>query len=254
MNLPELSFGQFETVFNMFSLTIAVMGAAAFFFILARDQVAPKYRVALIISAVVVSIACYHYVRIFESWNAAYALGESGTYGPSGKPFNDAYRYADWLATVPLLLTELVLVLALVREKTNSLILRLVVASVLMLALGYPGELEREDMLARGVWGFLSSIPFAYILWVLWGELTKALEKQPPRVAQLTRNMRLLLLASWGFYPIAYMFPMFGISGAGAEVSVQVGYSIADILAKPFFGLLLYAIAREKTLAEEKKA
>lgn len=254
MNLPDLSFGQFETVFNMFSLTIAVMGAAAFFFILARDQVAPKYRVALVISAVVVSIACYHYVRIFESWNAAYTLDASGNYVGSGKPFNDAYRYADWLATVPLLLTELVLVLALVREKTNSLILRLVVASVLMLALGYPGELEREDMLARGIWGFLSSIPFAYILWILWGELTKALEKQPPRVAQLTRNMRLLLLASWGFYPIAYMFPMFGISGAGAEVSVQVGYSIADILAKPFFGLLLYAIAREKTLAEEKKA
>lgn len=65
----------------------------------------------------------------------------------------------------------------------------------------------------------------------------------------LTRNMRLLLLASWGFYPIAYLFPIIGFTGAGAEVAVQVGYSVADILAKPFFGLLLFAIALEKTRA-----
>jgi hypothetical protein len=34
-------------------------------------------------------------------------------------------------------------------------------------------------------------------------------------------------------------------------VVLQVGYSIADLTAKPLFGLLLYIIAREKTLSEE---
>jgi hypothetical protein len=32
-----------------------------------------------------------------------------------------------------------------------------------------------------------------------------------------------------------------------------VGYSLADLLAKPVFGFLLYAIAREKTLADNPK-
>ncbi|MER3479632.1 MAG: xanthorhodopsin [Meiothermus sp.] len=250
MNLPELSFGQYQLVYNALSLTLAVMAASAVFFILARSYVAPRYQIALYISATVVFIAAYHYFRIFNSWSEAFTLA-NGVYKPTGIAFNDAYRYADWLATVPLLLTELVLVLGLTRERTNNLILKLVVASVLMLGLGYPGEIARDNPGVRVFWGTLSTIPFLYILYVLWVELTKVLESQPPRVRLLTRNMRLLLLASWGFYPIAYLFPVLGLSGAGAEVAVQVGYSLADILAKPFFGLLLFAIAVEKTRALE---
>ncbi len=246
MNLPEMSFGQYQLVYNVFSLTLALMGASAVFFVLARSYVAPRYHMALYISTIVVLIAAYHYFRIFNSWGEAYSL-KDGMYIATGIAFNDAYRYADWLATVPLLLTELILVLALSRERSSNLITKLVVAAILMLALGYPGELARDNPGTRALWGTLSSIPFLYILYVLWVELTKTLQTQPPRVQLLTRNMRLLLLASWGFYPIAYLFPIIGFSGAGAEVAVQVGYSIADILAKPFFGLLLFAIALEKT-------
>ena len=43
-----------------------------------------------------------------------------------------------------------------------------------------------------------SSVPFAYILWVLWGELGVALERQPPKVRILMRNLHLLLLGTWG--------------------------------------------------------
>jgi bacteriorhodopsin len=249
MDLPELSFGQYQLVYNLLSLTIAVMGAAGIFFLLARSYVAPRYHVALYISALVVFIAAYNYLRIFNSWGAAYAL-TNGIYKPTGSPFNEAYRYADWLVTVPLLLTELILVLGLSREKTNNLIFKLSVAAILMLVLGYPGQIS-HDTGTRLLWGTLSTIPFVYILYVLWVELSRVLssEQQPPRVSLLLRNLRLLLLGSWGFYPIAYLFPVLGLSGAGAEVAVQVGYSIADILAKPFFGLLLLAIAIEKTKA-----
>jgi hypothetical protein len=54
------------------------------------------------------------------------------------------------------------------------------------------------------------------------------------------------------------MIPMFGIEGADAFVWRQVGYSVADVLAKCLFGLLIYKIAREKsaddsaTFAEEE--
>ena len=54
----------------------------------------------------------------------------------------------DWLLTVPLLLTELVLVLALAKKLQSSLLWRLIPASALMIALGYPGEISSGDVVS----------------------------------------------------------------------------------------------------------
>lgn len=248
MDLPVLSISQYSLVYNALSLTIAAMGASFIFFVLARPQVAEKYRPALLISAIVVAIAGYHYFRIFGSWSDAYALS-GGAYAPTGVPFNDAYRYVDWLLTVPLLLIEAVAVLALARHVSNGMAARLGFAALVMVGLGYPGEIS-TDTGTRLLWGTLSTIPFVYIIYVLWVELGRALVSQPPQVRVLVRNLRLLLLASWGFYPIAYLLPLLGVGGATGFVGVQLGYTAADILAKPLFGLLIYAIARAKTVDE----
>ncbi|MEL6320408.1 MAG: bacteriorhodopsin [Cyanobacteria bacterium J06626_14] len=61
-------------------------------------------------------------------------------------------------------------------------------------------------------------------------------------------------MLSWDIYPIAYLLPPFGIAGATATVGLQVGYTIADILAKPIFGLCIYAIARAKTADDQAEA
>ncbi len=246
--MPTLTPGQYALVFNMFSFTIASMLAAFVFFLMAQNRVAPKYRISLMVSALVVGIAAYHYIRITGSWEAAYAL-VNGEYVFSGEPFNDAYRYVDWLLTVPLLLVELVLVLALTRDKSTPMLTKLVIAATLMIVLGYPGEIATDNM-TRAIWGTLSTVPFVYILYVLWVELGKVLKTQPERVQILTRNIRLLLIATWGFYPIAYMGPFFGLGGATGEVIVQVGYTISDVLAKAAFGVMIYAIARAKSEAD----
>jgi bacteriorhodopsin len=247
--MQTLSIGEFSLVYNMLSFALAAMLGSFIFFVLAREQVDKKYRPALVMSAIVVAVAGYHYWRIFESWGAAFTL-ENGSYVPSGIPFNDGYRYVDWLLTVPLLVAELIAVLALARAKSINLTAKLVVAAVLMIGLGYPGEIA-TDMTARAVWGALSTIPFVYILWVLWVELGRAVERESSQVKILLRNTRLLLLATWGFYPIVYMLPMFGIVGATALVGVQVGYSIADVAAKCGYGLMIYAIARAKSEADQ---
>ena len=255
--MPELSMDQYSLVYNMFSLTIACMLASFAFFIFAKERVAPRYRISLIVSALVVGIAGYHYFRIADSWDKAYDL-VNGVYVASGVPFNDAYRYVDWLLTVPLLMVELVLVMGLSGALTKSLLARLTTAAFLMIALGYPGEVLPADaktsmMSMYGLWGFLSTIPFCYILYVLWVELGKTMNQQPPKVRVLLRNIRLLTLATWGFYPIAYMGPFIGFgSGAGGEVFVQVGYTIADILAKCGYGVMIYNIARAKTEAMQE--
>ena len=247
MDLPSLTPSQLDLVYNGFSLAIAAMGAGFIYFVLARGQVAPAYRTALTVSALVVAIAFYHYLRIFDSWAAAFVF-DGAAYIPSGKMFNDAYRYVDWLLTVPLLLTEAVLVLRLKRG-AGGMIFRLSLAAVLMIVTGYPGEVS-PDTTVRLFWGTVSTIPFLYILYVLWVELGKSLPEQPEKVQVLVRNLRLLLLATWGVYPIAYLAPIFGFDGSGAAVALQTGYTIADILAKPLFGALIVWIAIEKSRAD----
>jgi len=246
MDMPTLSMGQYELVYAMLSLTIATMGAAAIFFFLGRTQVAERYRPSLLISGIVVSIAAYHYIRIFGSWQHAFTLVD-GAYAPSGEPFLDSYRYADWLLTVPLLLVELVSVMALPKARSRSLIARLSVAAVLMIATGYPGEVA-ESAVLKHVWGLISTVPLLYILYTLWGEMGAILKQQPDDVRRLFSGARWVLLGTWGVYPIAYLLGALGLGGgAVGEVALQVGYSLADITAKAGFGLVIYAIARAKT-------
>ncbi len=248
--MPTLSIGQFSLVYNLLSFTFAAMFASFIFFVLARSEIAPKYRIALVMSALVVAVAGYHYFRIFESWQAAYVLKDAA-YEPSGKPFNDAYRYIDWLLTVPLLVAELIAILSLPSDRARSLTWRLAGAAVLMVALGYPGEIA-DTTSARALWGFLSTIPFLYVLYVLFRELGPAIERQPGQAKVLVRNIRWLLLATWGFYPIVYLLPILGqsLTSASTLVAVQVGYAIADVAAKCGYGLMIYWIAREKTEAD----
>ena len=164
--MDTLTAGQFSLVYNAFSFTFATMGAATVFLWLSRSQVGPAYKTALTISGLVTAIACYHYYRIFESWDAAYDF-KDGVVTATGYAFNDAYRYVDWLLTVPLLLIELILVMRLSASETMSKATSLGLAAALMVVLGYPGEIA-TDIPTRALWGTLSAIPFVYIMWQLF--------------------------------------------------------------------------------------
>jgi hypothetical protein len=63
-----------------------------------------------------------------------------------------------------------------------------------------------------------------------------------------------LLLATWGVYPIAFIANMnsVGFDETGFVLR-EVGYTIADILAKCLFGLLIFSIARLKSAEDDKE-
>lgn len=246
--MDHLTAGQYLLVYNAFSFTLATMAAATLFLWLSRPQVAPQYRTALLISGLVTAIAAYHYYRIFESWNAAYTL-RGGIVTETGFGFNDAYRYVDWLLTVPLLLLELVLIMRLSAEETARRAWRLGLAAALMIALGYPGEIAADNG-TRALWGTLSTIPFLYIVYELFVGLGEAVRKQPEGARSLVGVARWLTFMSWGFYPIVYMIPYTSLSGSAVETGVQVGYTIADLVAKAGVGVLIFLIARKKSEAE----
>ena len=256
-NVEMLTNGQFQAVYNVLSFALASMAATAIFLLVVQGRVLPRYRIALVVSSMVCLIAAYHYFRIFNSFSEAYVAVDAGAVGVQetyelvkGVGFNEGYRYVDWLLTVPLLLFETIAVLALPRAVRSSLLWKLIPASALMIVLGYPGEITNE-IAPKAVWGALSTIPFLYILYVLFVELSRAAKNQPNQVGKELAGLRWLLLATWGVYPISYMFPMFGLDGADSFVYRQIGYSIADVLAKCLYGLLIYKIARIKSFDDD---
>jgi len=255
IDIPSLTSSQFATVYNLFSLVIASMLFTAIYLLLSRSRVAPRYRNALVVSAMVCGIAAYHYFRIFNNFNESYPPGADvlANHALSNIQFNEAYRYVDWLLTVPLLLVETIAVMALGKSEQRGLLMKLVPASALMILLGYPGEIATATG-TRAIWGILSTIPFIYILYVLFVELSKSLDRQPREVIQTIKTLRLSLVVLWCVYPVAYLFPIIGGSffgGSNGFVLRQAGYSIADILAKAAYGLVIFRIARMKSELED---
>jgi bacteriorhodopsin len=253
IEIEQLTYGQYDLVYNLFSLAIASLFFTGLYLVLSQKRVTPRYRNALIVSATVCFIATYHYVRIFDNFQDSYetaAQGGRGVYELTNVVFNEGYRYVDWFLTVPLLLVETVAVLALTRAAAKPLLFKLVIASGLMIALGYPGEIT-TDTGTRLLWGTLSTIPFLYLLYVLFVELSKSMERQPVEVRATVGKLRIMLVGLWGVYPIAYLMPVLGFDGPDAFVLRQAGYSLADILAKAAFGLVIYKIARMKSLYDD---
>jgi bacteriorhodopsin len=235
MNEVMLTGDNYTLVYNALSFGTAVMLGAFVYFLTQINSVAKAYRSGVAVSAVVVGIAGYHYYRIWQGFSE----GE----------MNEGYRYADWLITVPLLVIELLIVLGVANEVRKGLMRKLVPATVLMIALGYPGEVSSDNG-TKWLWWVLAMIPFVYILWVLYGQLQEASSRESGAVAGAIKNATVVLLVTWCVYPIAYLFPVFDASSEGLEVLRQVGYTFADITAKALYGLMILGIAKARTANE----
>jgi len=244
-----LTGSQEELVYNGFSFAVAAMGIGFVYFLISRNRVAPQYRSAVTMSAMICGIAAYHYWRIFGQFNS--------------DSWNEGYRYADWLLTVPLLVAELVIVAGLATDVAKKVTPRLVIAALLMIITGYPGETAADGSSARTVWGIISSLFMVYVLYELFaGEVGKALKSQTGEIGTKLNNVRYLLLFTWGVYPIAYILgdeeswlaDALGLSATEATTAIQFGYTIADVLAKPFYGLIILGIALARSEAAGYKA
>jgi bacteriorhodopsin len=127
--------------------------------------------------------------------------------------------------------------------------MRLAGAAALMILLGYPGEIS-ADMGTKFKWWFLSMLPFLYIVFSLFSGLSKAIDSQPESVRDLITTARNLTVVSWCFYPIVYalyFFPGANMGSGETTMYVQVGYTIADIIAKAVFGVFIWVVAMRKS-------
>ena len=65
--------------------------------------------------------------------------------------------------------------------------------------------------------------------------------------AGLIAKAHYLTVLSWCTSPAVYMVKALGIAGSSASAAGQIGYSIADIVAKAVFGVFIDCIAAAKS-------
>lgn len=247
--MEKLVTSNYQLVYNSFSFAVAALGIGFVYFLVSRNRVSPAYRSAVTMSAMICGIAAYHYWQMFNMF-------------ADDKPWNEGYRYADWLLTVPLLVAELVVVSGVAKEKAKGITTKLAVAALLMIAFGYPGETAAAGSNASMLYFVISMLFFIYILWNLFaGEVGQALKGQSGDIGKKLNNLRYVLLVTWAVYPVAYLLgdsESFLAKAIGLEVDqsqtyIQVGYTIADILSKPGYGILILGIAIARSKAEGYK-
>jgi bacteriorhodopsin len=250
---------RYQAVYNSLSFSLASMASTTMYLWFRHVSVSPKYQSAVLISGLVTFIAAYHYIRIFNSWVDAYSYspGHMNKGGwmdidhptLTGIPFNDAYRYMDWLLTVPLLLIEILLVMKLDEKTFSDKAWTLGFGSALMIASGYYGELViTGDLTPRWMCWCLSMCFFLYIVYELLVGLSNATNAESdPEIRGKISTAQVMTVISWCTYPIVYLFPMLMQNGGSIVVAIQVGYCISDIISKCGVGITIYQISAAKS-------
>ncbi|MFT7405344.1 bacteriorhodopsin-like [Zhongshania sp.] len=209
-------------------ISMALVAATAFFFI-ERDRVSSKWKTSLTVSGLVTLIAAVHYFYMREVW---VSTGESPT----------AFRYIDWLLTVPLLMIEFYLILSAVSPKKvpTGIFWRLLIGSIVMLGFGYAGETGIMDAKIAFV---PSMAAWAFIIWEIFrGEASKVnAGLDNPNVQKAYKTMLLLVTFGWAIYPLGYFLGYF-VDGSNSG-TMNLIYNIADFWNKIAFGLVIWAAA-----------
>lgn len=240
-----LSADQFDLIGAVFSFAIGAMGIAGLFFFFQRSEVLPRYRTSITLLCLVSVVATYNYVRLYSSWHESFVV-LNGVITSTGVPYTDTFRYADWLTTVPLLLVAFVSVLDLPARQVRLRSKVLALLGAEMIALGYFGQIA-TNVETRWVWFGVGMIPFIIIMVQLYSSLSKAIEAEPAGARAAIKLARLGLLLSWPIYAIVYVLPLIGLKGSTVFVGIQVGYAVADITAKAFYGLFIWRAATVKS-------
>lgn len=222
------------TAFTFFVGTMAMMAAAAFFFLEMRN-VSERWRTSLLVSGLITFIAAVHYYYMRDFFTDT---GESPVF----------FRYVDWMLTVPLMCVEFYLITKKAGAKLD-LLWKLIFASVVMLVTGYFGEAVWRDQSV--MWGVVSGLAYFYIVYLVWfGEVAALAKEAGENVQTAVKTLAWFVLVGWAIYPLGYIIGtpggLFGAFGsADANPMMDVVYNIGDAVNKIGFGLVIYALAKK---------
>ena len=217
--------------FTFFIGCMAMMAASAFFF-LSLNQFDKKWRTSVLVSGLITFIAAVHYWYMRDASMAGDVANVT------------AFRYVDWILTVPLMCVEFYLILKVAGAK-QSMMWKLIGLSVVMLVTGYFGESGGDAVM----WGTISGLAYFVIVYEIWlGGAAKLAKEAGGDVLHAHKILCWFVLVGWAIYPIGYMagtegwYDMLPTEG----LAMDVWYNIADAINKIGFGLVIYSLAVKK--------
>lgn len=210
-----------------FLFTFFGMAAAALFFFVERERVAPEYRQSVVMSSLICGIAALNYLYMKDIFIDSAVAGEAA--------FPTEFRYIDWFLTVPVMILKFPSLLGL-GERGRSVMTQLVALSVAMIACGFIGELNPDNSaihLGFYAGGCVAGLGIIAIL-------GPAVRNLPPHIDDVKRttivSMATIVIVGWLVYPIGYLQPTLGFDPAIRELI----YNIADLTNKVGLGLVVY--------------
>jgi bacteriorhodopsin len=248
-NLLTYNPTQWQIVAHILVLGFAAQAAGLVYFLTTMRDLAPRYRIASVLGSIVMVSAFLLLLAQSMSWQNSFVF-ENGVFVLGDSIFSNGFRYLNWLIDVPLLLLQLVVVLGLTAVAGRRLGVLFVGSGVAMIILGYIGQFyETSNLSALWVWGGLSTIFYIVLLYLTWTEIGKALPKMPESAAGMMKAIRWVFIVFWTFYPIAYIIPAI-LPTADGVVIRQSLFTIADIVAKVIYGVMITKVAMDLSKAE----
>ena len=225
----------------LFWLGTVAMGAGAVFFWLMKSTVHRSYQSVMVVAGVICAVAAFHYWRM----SGIYLEGVAGLFDSDGNriegatigTFPTAYRYIDWLITVPLLLLEFPLLLGL-KESGKKLFRGLVGWSLVMLVTAWIAEVSAAGSATWWLFFLVSCAAWGYIVYILYTQVSARMKSAPASIARATNLMRLFVLVGWVIYPIGFLMALGGPMGGSLR---EIFSNVADVINKVGFGLVCYA-------------
>jgi sensory rhodopsin len=219
------------------------MGAAFVFFLAQRNSVAPEYRTALTLSAIIVGIAAFHYfymkglytdvtLPLLAQSGADYAkITANSFFGIIN------FRYMDWLITTPLLVAKIPLAVAAGR-KVGKVVVYLILFDLLMIVAGFIGEQYVTNTTMHLLWGAISTIGYVGIVYFLFTKVKEMAKTAEPEERWAVKWMSMFVITGWGIYPIGYMIPSF-FPTLDLNI-VHAVYNLGDQINKIGPGIIVY--------------
>ena len=252
-NAFEYTYLQYTLVGHVFTLGYAAMAGALLYFVLTIRDTLPRYQLASTLSAVVMVSAFFQLLVISDIWNDSFTWNGKA-FVTSETLFSNGYRYMNWSIDVPVLLLQLLIVLGITGAPFRRGWVIFTGAGLGMIFTGYLGQFyEVERSADFWIWGGISTLFFLVILVLVQRVVYRNLDRLPVQVHSLVRGVWWLLLVSWMLYPLGYAMPAV-LNSADGVVLRQVLYTVADIVSKIIYGIMLTVIARRISMIEGHEA
>jgi bacteriorhodopsin len=256
MNLENLlSYNpvQWQLVGHILVLGFAAQAAGFVYFLTTIRDVLPRYRIASILGSIVMVSAFLLLLAQSNNWQSSFVFQNGAFVLGEGSIFSNGFRYLNWLIDVPLLLLQLVIVLGLAAAGARRLGTIFVGSGVAMIVLGYIGQFyETTDLTALWVWGLVSTAFYLVLLYLTWTEIGKSLSRMPDSAKGTMIVIRWIFVIFWTLYPIAYIIPAI-LPTADGVVIRQFLFTIADIVSKVIYGVLITKVAMDLSKAQGYK-